>query len=57
MKRLVIGIDIDGVIADIGVVILPLLSEVCARPVLYQDLCSWDLGEALNIDEKTMTHT
>jgi uncharacterized HAD superfamily protein len=37
--------------------ILPLLSEVCDRPVVYQDLCSWDLGEALNIDETTMTDT
>ena len=33
---------------------MPLLSEVCARTVLYQDLCSWDLGKALNIDEKTL---
>lgn len=49
--------DIDGVIVDFGSVILPLLSEVCARPVLYQDLCSWDLGKALNIDEKTMAYT
>ena len=57
MKHLVIGMDIDGVIVDFGSVILPLLSEVCARPVLYQDLCSWDLGKALKIDDKTMTHT
>ena len=57
MKRLVIGIDIDGVIVDLGSAMLPLLSEVCARPVLYQDLCSWDLGKALNIDEATMAHT
>jgi uncharacterized HAD superfamily protein len=48
--------DIDGVIVDFGSVILPLLSEICARPVLYQDLCNWDLGEALNIDEKTMIY-
>ena len=54
MKRLIIGLDIDGVIVDLGNAMLPLLSEVCAKPVLYQDLCSWDLGEALNIDEKTM---
>ncbi|MFC1860150.1 hypothetical protein ACFLYC_01060 [Chloroflexota bacterium] len=57
MKRLAIGIDIDGVIVDLGTAMLPLLSEVCARPVLYQDLCSWDLGEALSIDEETMAHT
>ena len=57
MKHLVIGVDIDGVIVDLGQAMLPLLSEVCARPVLYQDLCSWDLGKALNIDEKTMRST
>ena len=49
--------DIDGVIVDLGTAMLPLLSEVCARPVLYQDLSSWDLGKALNIDEETMAHT
>ena len=52
-----IGVDIDGVIVDLGTAMLPLLSEVCARPVLIQDLCSWDLGKALNIDEKTMAYT
>jgi uncharacterized HAD superfamily protein len=57
MKHLVIGIDIDGVIVDFGSVILPTLSKVCARPVVYQDLCSWDLGRALNIDEKIMADT
>ena len=46
--------DIDGVIVDIGTAMLPLLSEVCARPVEYRDLCSLDLGEALNIDEEIM---
>ncbi len=48
MKRLVIGMDIDGVIVDFRSTILPMLSEVCARPILYQDLCSWDLGKSLN---------
>jgi uncharacterized HAD superfamily protein len=57
VRRLVIGMDIDGVIVDYGSVILPLLSEVCNRKVAYQDLCSWDLGEALNIDEETMADT
>jgi hypothetical protein len=46
--------DIDGVILDLGTTMLPLLSEVCARPAAYQDLCARDLGEALNIDEETM---
>jgi len=56
MKHLVIGVDIDGVIVDLGNAMLPLLSEVCARPVSYQDLCHWDLGKALNIDEKNMAY-
>ncbi len=54
MKRFVIGMDIDGVIVDLGTAMLPLLSEVCARPVAYQDLCSFDVGEALSIGEETM---
>ena len=49
--------DIDGVIVDLGTAMLPFLSEVCARPVAYQDLCSWDLGEALSISEETMNRT
>ena len=57
MKRLVVGLDIDGVIVDLGTAMLPLLSEVCTRPVAYQDLCAWDLGEALSISQETMTRT
>ncbi|MFC2009950.1 hypothetical protein ACFLT6_00915, partial [Chloroflexota bacterium] len=57
MKRLVIGMDIDGVIVDLATAMLPLLSEVCARPVAYQDLCLWDLSEALNISQETMNDT
>ena len=49
--------DIDGVIVDLGTAMLPLLSEVCAKPVAYKDLCSWDLGEALSIGQETMNHT
>ncbi len=56
MKRLTVGLDIDGVIVDIGVAMLPLLSEVCNRRVLYEDLCYWNLGEALNVDEKTVAY-
>lgn len=44
--------DIDGVIVDYISAMLPLLSEVCNRPISYQDLRSRDLGEAANIDEK-----
>jgi uncharacterized HAD superfamily protein len=52
MKRLVIGLDIDGVIVDCVSVMLPLLSEVCNRTVRLEDINSFDLKEALDIDEK-----
>jgi uncharacterized HAD superfamily protein len=57
MRKLTIGMDIDGVILDIGKVILPFVCEVCGREVTYQELDSWDLGKALNIDEQTMDKT
>ena len=56
MKRLVIGMDLDGVIVDYVTATLPLLSKVCNRPISYQDLRSRDLGEALNIDEKRVAY-
>ena len=56
MKRFIIGIDIDGVIVDIGKAMLPLLCEASARPLEYDDLCSWNLGEALDINEETMNN-
>jgi len=52
VNRLTIGVDIDGVIVDIARAWLPLLSEVCGRPVSAKDLCSWDLGAALGISEE-----
>jgi uncharacterized HAD superfamily protein len=57
LKRSIIGIDIDGVIVDIGNAMLPLLSEACARPIAYQDLCSWDLGKVLDVDEEILKGT
>lgn len=56
MARLVIGLDIDGVIVDYASAMLPLLSEICGRPIEYQDLGNRDLGDALNIDGKTVTY-
>jgi uncharacterized HAD superfamily protein len=56
MKCLTIGVDIDGVIVDIAAAMIPLLSKVCKRPVSYQDLCYWNLGAALNIDQKTVAY-
>jgi len=56
IDKLTIGIDIDGVIVDYVNMILPLLSEVCNRPVSYQDLSCWDIGEALDITEETVEY-
>jgi len=52
MKRLTIGVDIDGVIVDYAAVMLPVASEICGRPVTLQDLRSWDLMDALDINEE-----
>ena len=52
MKRLTIGIDIDGVIVDYATAMLPVVSEVCGRPVSVRDLRHWDLRKALDIDEE-----
>jgi uncharacterized HAD superfamily protein len=54
LKRLKIGLDIDGVIVDNVQTMLPLLVEACNRPVTYNDLCHWDLAKALNIPEYKM---
>ena len=52
MKHLQIGIDIDGVIVDLVSSMLPLLSKACGRPVSHQDIYCFDIGKALNIEEK-----
>ena len=52
MRHLRIGIDIDGVIVDLVSLMLPLLSEACGRPVSHQDIVCFDIGRALNIEEK-----
>ena len=56
MKRLLVGMDIDGVIVDYVTAMLPLLSEICGRPVLYGDLISSGLREALNMDEESVSY-
>ena len=56
MKHLVIGLDIDGVIVDYATVMLPILSEVCNRPVTHQDINAWDLTECLDIDDETVEY-
>lgn len=53
MKRLTIGLDIDGVIVDFAAVMLPVLSEVCRRQVTAEDICSYDISECLNLDDKS----
>lgn len=52
MRHLRIGIDIDGVIVDLVSSMLPLLSKACGRPVSQQDIYCFDIGKALNIEEK-----
>ena len=52
MKRLTIGVDIDGVIVDYAAVMMPVASEICGRPVTLQDLTNWDLMETLDISEE-----
>ena len=53
MDRLTIGLDIDGVIVDYAAVMLPILSEVCRRPVTAEDICAYDITECLNIDDES----
>jgi uncharacterized HAD superfamily protein len=53
MDRLTIGLDIDGVIVDYAAVMLPILSEVCRRPVVAEDICAYDITECLNIDDES----
>jgi uncharacterized HAD superfamily protein len=51
MKRLIIGLDIDGVIVDYISSVLPLLSEICSKPVAYEDVTHPALTRFLNISE------
>jgi uncharacterized HAD superfamily protein len=52
MKRLKIGLDIDGVIVDYMQPMLSLLGEACDRPVAYEEISHWDIARALNVDEE-----
>ena len=52
MRHLRIGIDIDGVIVDLVSSVLPLLSKACGRPVSHRDIYCFDIGKALNIEDK-----
>jgi uncharacterized HAD superfamily protein len=56
MKRLVIGLDIDGVIVDAVSAMMPLLSEVCHRTVSHQDIYCRSFEEALNIDQESVRY-
>lgn len=56
LDKLTLGIDIDGVLVDYANMMLPLLSDVCRRPVSYPDLSCWDIGEALNISDETVEY-
>jgi uncharacterized HAD superfamily protein len=52
MKRLIIGLDIDGVIVDYIHSILPLLCEIKGETVKYEDITHPALSKLLDIDEK-----
>jgi len=49
-KILNIGIDIDGVIADLVSAMLPTLSEICGYSVTHADITEYDIGKALKIE-------
>jgi uncharacterized HAD superfamily protein len=56
MDSLTIGVDIDGVIVDYAAVMLPLLSEICRRPVSAEDIYTYDIAECLDLDEEAAAH-
>lgn len=56
MKRLIIGLDIDGVIIDYIHSILPLLCEIIGGTVRYEDIIHPALTKFLNIDDKTAAY-
>ena len=49
-KILKIGIDIDGVIADLVSAMLPTLSEISGYSVTHADITEYDIGKALKIE-------
>lgn len=51
-KILNIGIDIDGVIADLVSAMLPILSEVCGYSVIYADITEYDIGKVLKTERQ-----
>lgn len=50
-KILNIGIDIDGVIADLVSAMLPILSETCGYNVIHTHITEYDIGKALGIQQ------
>jgi uncharacterized HAD superfamily protein len=56
MDNTTIGLDIDGVIVDYATSMLPLLSEVCNRPVSPEDIYTYDLAECLELDDKAVEY-
>lgn len=51
-RLLKIGVDIDGVLADIVQRILPLLARECGREVTHDDIFCYRFSEALSIPEE-----
>jgi uncharacterized HAD superfamily protein len=53
VKKLTIGLDIDGVIVDYAAVMMPVISHACGRHVSVEEICTYDITECLELDEKT----
>lgn len=49
MERDCVLFDLDGVIADLVTEMLPLLSDLCGRPVHYSDIHDHDIPSALGL--------
>lgn len=52
MRRLKIGVDIDGVLANIVDRMLPLLARECGRRVVEDDIVCYEFTTALNISDE-----
>lgn len=53
MKKLTIGLDIDGVIVDYAAVMMPVISRACGRHVSVEEINTYDITECLELDTST----
>ncbi|MBI4322159.1 MAG: hypothetical protein HY675_27010 [Chloroflexi bacterium] len=47
-----IGVDLDGVVVDMGPVLLRQLSTICGREIRVDEIYCYDLETALSLDER-----